>query len=243
MLNKEYQKKGYFVIKNVLETQFILKLIEEINAIQNADIYYDQNKNIRRIEKLYDKGINLTLLNNIILKKLKDCFNEKFVIFKDKFNAKPPGGEGFYAHYDGVFKFKNHQDKLKNGWYEYATNFINVLVPLDICNEENGTIEIANSDKNIFEELFNNTKKDGTPNLLEKIEKMKTFEPINLNVGDIVFFKNTCAHRSKKNNSKEHRRNLYYTYNPIKEGSHYNQYFLDKNQSKNKNSKSLSGDI
>ena len=27
------------------------------------------------------------------------------LIFKDKFNLKPPGGEGFYAHYDGIFKW------------------------------------------------------------------------------------------------------------------------------------------
>ena len=35
-------------------------------------------------------------------------FEKKFTIFKDKYNAKPPKGEGFYAHYDGIFYFKNN---------------------------------------------------------------------------------------------------------------------------------------
>ena len=40
-------------------------------------------------------------------------FNDKFVIFKDKYNAKPPGGDGFYPHFDGIFKFTNSKNKKK----------------------------------------------------------------------------------------------------------------------------------
>ena len=35
------------------------------------------------------------------------------MIFKDKFNAKPPGGDGFYAHFDGIFNFVNQNNEKK----------------------------------------------------------------------------------------------------------------------------------
>ena len=58
-------------------------------------------------------------------------FSKEYVIFKDKYNAKPPGGEGFYTHYDGVFNWVNSKGDNKNGWYEYANNFVNILVAID----------------------------------------------------------------------------------------------------------------
>ena len=63
------------------------------------------------VEKLYNKGKNLKLLNKKILKLMIKIFNDKFVIFKDKYNAKPPGGDGFYPHFDGIFKFTNSKNK------------------------------------------------------------------------------------------------------------------------------------
>ena len=62
---------------------------------------------------------------------------------------------------------------------------------------------------------------------------------MHLNAGDLVVFKNTCPHRSKKNKSKMNRRILYYTYLSEKFGNQYNNYFKDKELSKNKTSKSL----
>ena len=50
----------------------------------------------------------------------------------------------------------------------------------------------------------------------------------------MVVFSNTCPHRSKKNNSNESRRILYYTYSLSKNGSKYDKYFEDKEKSKNK---------
>ena len=90
------------------------------------------------------------LENKSIINPPKEIFNFEFTIFKDKFNAKPPGGEGFFAHYDGVFNFKNENNQNKNGWYEYSDCFVNVLIALDPCNIKNGTIEIANSHNKSF---------------------------------------------------------------------------------------------
>ena len=96
---------------------------------------------------------------------LKEIFNEDFLIFKDKFNAKPPGGDGFFAHYDGIFNFTDENNSIRNGWYEYDNKFINVLVALDQCNKHNGTLELAKYHKGDFSDLVINTKNDGTPAL------------------------------------------------------------------------------
>ena len=232
-LKKDFLDNGFFICKDVFKKEFIFKLIDEINSSRDTVKYFDNLNNLRRVEKLYDKGDFLKTLNDKISILLETIFEEKFLIFKDKFNAKPPGGEGFYAHYDGIFNFIDPDNKKRKGWYEYGEFFINVLVALDPCNKKNGTLEISKHHKGNFEDLLKNTKNDGTPALSKDIVSKLFFDSIMLNIGDIVIFSNTCPHRSKKNNSEVNRRVLYYTYSLSKNGSKYNKYFEDKEKSKN----------
>jgi len=189
---KNYKEQGFFVVKNVFTKQICKSIIEEIGVAKNTYKYYDRKNLIRRIENIYNKGTSLRLINKNLIFLLNEIFNKEYTIFKDKYNAKPPGGEGFYAHYDGVFQFRNKVNKLENGWYKYGKDFVNILVALDPCNKINGSIEIS---------------------------------------------------KVHKNNSLSNRRTLYYTYSLLKFGSKYKKYFQDKILSKNKNSKSLSGEI
>lgn len=230
---KKFDKDGYFVVKNFFQKNHVDQLINEIDISTDTIKYFDNFNNLRRIEKLFDKGFQLKNLNEKISKILKDIFDEEFIIFKDKFNLKPPGGEGFFAHYDGIFHFIDQNDNKKKGWYEYGDFFINALVALDQCNTENGALEVAKWHSGNFDQLLNNTKKDGTPALTNEIEANTSFELINLNIGDMVVFSNKCPHRSEKNNSNKNRRILYYTYSLAKNGSKYQIYFDDKFKSKN----------
>lgn len=230
---QKFDDDGYFICKNFFSKEFIEELIIEIEKSDKTVKYYDNSKFLRRIEKLYDKGVQLRALNDKISILLKNVFNESFLIFKDKFNAKPPGGEGFFAHYDGIFHFINSENKKKNGWYEYGNFFVNALVAIDNCNKKNGALELAKSHKGNFDELLQNTKQNGTPALTEEIESETSFNLINLDIGDMVIFSNTCPHRSKKNDSDKSRRIIYYTYSLEKNGSKYNEYFDDKEKSKN----------
>jgi len=238
-LKNRFDHDGYFILKKFLSKDFISNLIDEIENSNNTIRYSDNSNNLRRIEKLHDKGKNLIDLNKKISILLKEIFDKEFLIFKDKFNIKYPGGEGFFAHYDGVFEFINSNNEKKRGWYEYGDFFISALVAIDECNMKNGALEIAKSHKGNFEQLFVNTKKDGTPALSAKVESKTIFNLINLDVGDMVVFSNTCPHRSKRNNSQKVRRIIYYTYSLGENGSKYKEYFDDKENSKNK-SKALS---
>jgi len=239
-IKNEFKKKGYVVLKDYLDNKQLSKILSQFKNIE-CEKYFDRSGSIRRYEKFYDKTKELKKLNVDIITLLKSLFKSDYFIFKDKLNLKPPGGEGFSAHYDGIFLFKIKNKKF-NGWYKYASEFYNVLIPFDNCNKLNGTIQLAREDKGTFTDLYKNTKRDGSPNLLTSCEEKKKFEYINLNKGDICIFSNKCAHRSNKNKSKSSRRILYYTYNKKKDGNNYNKYFLDKIKSSNK-LKALSGQI
>ena len=124
---EKFDQDGYFKVENFLNEIEISNVIEEINKSSDVDIHKDRNNLVRRVERIYNKGKYLNLINNKFINLIKDILNLKVLIFKDKLNLKPPGGEGFKAHYDGVFYFKDAQDNKKNGWYEYGNNFINIL--------------------------------------------------------------------------------------------------------------------
>ena len=74
---------------------------------------------------------------------------------------------------------------------------VSALVAIDKCSKENGTLELAKSHKGNFDQLYENTKKDGTPALSVKL-KLKQFKVIDMEIGDVIIFSNSCPHRSKR---------------------------------------------
>ena len=66
---------------------------------------------------------------------------------------------------------------------------------------------------------------DGTPALANEIEAKTLFHTIDLNIGDLIVFSNTCPHRSKKNDSDQIRRIIYYTYTLSENGSKYDENY------------------
>jgi hypothetical protein len=80
------------------------------------------------------------------------------------------------------FKFIDPNNNKKNGWYEYGDFFLNALLAIDKCDEKNGSIELAKFHKGNFNELYENTKKNGTPALSKEIEDKTSFNLIDLDV-------------------------------------------------------------
>lgn len=239
----EYLEKGYCVFKNVMSTEFLEEVFDELVHAKDVLRYDDRLGNLRRLEKVYDKGDKLIEINRIFLNLLKSTFDEDFTIFKDKYNAKPPGGEGFFAHYDGVFRWPDKNGVVQDGWYIYADEFINVLVAIDDCTPENGPLEVTNIRRGDFKTLLQDTRNEGTPDLKEELEKTLDFEKVLMDAGDVLFFSNLCPHRSGKNMSDFDRRTLYYTYNKASAGDNYQRYFDDKEKTKNTASQALAGEI
>lgn len=236
-LQNNYSKDGYVVIDQFFKINLIEELHDNIEGLiksNEVNIYYDRSGRIRRMEKFIFKKDIFKLLNKKIMEIVFSITNEKQVLFKDKVNFKPPKGEGFYAHYDGIFQFKKNDNVLKNGWYEYTDDFNNVLIALDDFNIKNGTLEIAKKHNGTFKDLLENTKKNGTPDLAREIEKKCNFFPVSIKRGGIVIFKHTCPHRSGPNLSNSNRSSIYLTYTDENKGSFYKKYFIDKRESINK---------
>jgi len=242
-LRDSYEEKGYFIIRNGIDTNILDKAFKEIISSKKIITYKDRLQSLRRIEQINDKGPNLLSVNKLILKYLSEIFLEDFYFFKDKYNAKPPKGEGFFAHYDGIFYWPDEKRVTRDGWYFYAKTFVNVLACIDPMTPENGPLEVSAAHKGNFKDLLKNTKNDGTPDLRQSVEDNCSFEKIICDSGDLLFFSNCCPHRSSKNRSKNDRRTIYYTYNPQREGNYYSQYFVNKSKSRNPTIKSLSGEI
>lgn len=239
-----FQRRGFVVVKQLFSQEWVDRILLDINMVDDCDTYYDNANLVRRKERLYNKGNNLLSLNQKLLSLLSENFSDQFTLFKDKYNSKPPGGEGFFAHYDGIFTWQDNNGKVRQGWYEYAPEFVNALVALDPSNMKNGTIEIADRHNLDFQSCLKNTRKNGTPQLSHEVEEATEFEVINLDAGDVVLFSHQCPHRSAINNSERARRIIYYTYHSSRYGDNYSQYFLDKKTS-NKDSnvnKALSAD-
>lgn len=224
----EYRSYGYSILTNFILERDAQELKSEIEGLVDVPTYFDNKGKLRRIERFYNKGECLKKLHEKISRQLLLIFSEEFKIFKDKYNVKPPSGEGFFPHYDGIFLWDDAEGKTKKGWYEYAPEFINVLIALDECNESNGTIELAPEHDLSFECLLSKTKKNGTPELVPDIEQTLDFEKVKLGTGDAVIFSHKCPHRSAPNHSPNSRGVLYYTYNRAKFGDHYHRYFNDK---------------
>ena len=77
-LKNEFQNKGYFVVPNIVDKDLIFKLINEIEESKNTIKYFDNKNNLRRIEKLFDKGPELKKLNEKIINLLNNVLNQNF---------------------------------------------------------------------------------------------------------------------------------------------------------------------
>ena len=55
-LKKKISTEGFFTYKNAFDKKFISDVINDIDNAKGTIKYFDNNKNLRRIEKLYDKG-------------------------------------------------------------------------------------------------------------------------------------------------------------------------------------------
>jgi 2-aminoethylphosphonate dioxygenase len=241
---EEYAAKGFFSVPNFIssdETSCLKKAIEEVKGHPDVDVYYDRSNLARRLEYFVFKHEAFQQVNEKIKSFLLNVTSKEQSLFKDKVNFKPPSGEGFFAHYDGIFEWSHKDGIIKHGWYEYATTFNNALITLDDFTTENGTLELADSRYDNFKKLLADTEGDGSPFLRVEIVQELDFTPIIVPKGSLIIFKHTCAHQSSPNRSLYERGSLYLTYTNLEEGEFYEQYFADKHQSMS-TSKSLIGE-
>ena len=251
----DFKQKGYVNIKNFFKLEDIenlKKIIYQKGFDENkSEIYYElinNKKKIRRVENLssnYEEFNNL-IFNSLLLEILYEIFNEKAFLFKEKLNFKPSNGGGkFRMHIDGNFDWYDSNNIKKKGWKEYGSSFVNVVIPIESSNMENGCLYVCNKSEtyNLYGKTWEEIKSklDGPgPYLKFEDESLVKKIYVEQEPTDLLLFDWQCIHGSEQNLSELERPILYLTYNSFSDGDNLSKYYFDKKHSKNsKKQKSL----
>ncbi|KAI9506810.1 hypothetical protein BX070DRAFT_238300 [Coemansia spiralis] len=223
----KYNSNGFLKITDFFTKDQIQNLIKEVRAIQSwPDTpgkwmnYYELNKatnslQLCRTENFtpYSDYLRNTVTGSRVLGILEQLVGEPYVLFKEKINAKLPGGQGFKPHQDSPAF--THLGQV---------NHITILFTIDGSYIENGCLEVVPGSHASGTIIPHH--EDGS--MVEEWCKSHEWMPVECNSGDLLIFGSYLAHRSGKNNSDVSRANLYMTYNPLSEGDKREEYYADK---------------
>lgn len=180
--------------------------------------YFEQTeadeRQLCRVENFLDdhEGLRGVIEGEDTLAVLGELMGEQAVLFKEKINYKLPGGAGFLAHQDAP------------AFTSFAQRFhVTMLVTIDPMTIENGCLEV--SDAVPLYEIMPQ-EPDGT--IARTEEERRSWQPLQLPAGSVVFFDSYIPHRSRPNLSDTPRRALYITYNRASEGERRAEYFAQK---------------
>ncbi|MCJ8298567.1 MAG: phytanoyl-CoA dioxygenase family protein [Pseudomonadales bacterium] len=163
---------------------------------------------------------------------IKGLTGVDFVLFKDKCNAKNPGGGAFEPHQDVIaydkFKPNYHitvaifldESTHQNGCLHFAKNYRTDLAGKGVKSYKTpaGKLQVLPSDKG--------GSKNG--NITEEICQQVNWQAILAKPGDIVIFDSYVPHYSNKNESEFPRRAMFFTFNAKADGDYYQAYYAMK---------------
>jgi ectoine hydroxylase-related dioxygenase (phytanoyl-CoA dioxygenase family) len=222
-----FRRNGYVVVAGLLDAAAMASVrawTDEVQAwpeVAGRHMMYfehaaDGRRLLNRMEDVlpWHAGFRDLAAGVLLRGACAQLFGEPAVLFKDKINFKQPGGGGFEAHQD-----------VQAGWSRYAGLHITALVTIDRSTRANGCLEMAHG----FGQhaLIGREWEPLTDADLRDV----TWEAIEAEPGDAVFFDSFVPHRSAANHTPGQRRVLYYTYNRASEGDHLRQYYADKRAS------------
>ncbi|KAJ2499547.1 hypothetical protein GGH96_003468 [Coemansia sp. RSA 1972] len=224
-----YHKDGFLKITDIYtaeEAEMLIKQVREIQTWPDAPgkwmNYYELNKATDKM--LLCRTENFTPYNTYtrelvtgarIMGVLEQLTGEPYVLFKEKINAKLPGGQGFMPHQDSPAF--THLGQVKH---------VTVLFTVDGSYIENGCLMVvpeSHADHRIIPHHSNGE-------IVEEWCKAHEWIPVECNPGDVLVFGSYLAHKSNENTSNTSRANLYITYNPISEGDKREDYYKDKRE-------------
>lgn len=156
---------------------------------------------------------------------------EPFVPFKDKLNAKLPGGGGYPPHQDIV------------AYRTFGPQFhLTAMIAVDEATVENGCLRVS-EDHDALASLHPECVDEfigGRPvfahsiggpehgNMRSDIVERLTWNPVEMRPGDVLVFDSFVPHGSEPNRSRRSRRALFVTYSPARDGDLYEDYYAEK---------------
>ena len=259
--HKQFVEQGYIVLEQGLDSTD-MQLLEQSNAqlyqqaqtlLENAvagqyslsNYYKDASDDLIVVPEIdnptkvcryeYIRASNQTIREHLVPKLqqyIKGITGQDFVLFKDKCNAKNPGGGAFEPHQDVIA-----YDKFKPNYH------ITVAIFLDESTQENGCLHFAKNYRNDL--AGQGVKSFSTPagelqvlpsdlggnkngNITEHICQQINWQEILAKPGDIVIFDSYVPHFSNKNQSDLPRRAMFFTFNAKQDGDYYQAYYQMK---------------
>ncbi|MCL6416940.1 phytanoyl-CoA dioxygenase family protein [Aestuariirhabdus sp. Z084] len=254
----EFMDRGYVVLEQGLSslemmllekvsanlTEHAERLLQRMHSSEESatEFYRDHPEELIVVPEIdnalkvcrfeYIKGYNRSVREQIVPKLqqyIKQLTGDEFVLFKDKCNAKNPGGGAFKPHQDVIAY--NH---LKPNYH------ITVAIFLDESTVENGCLYFP---KNYRDDLSDhhfpvqNTSGGALPILpsyeggdrhgviQQEVVNQIEWQAVLAQPGDVVIFDSYVPHYSEKNNSDHSRRAMFYTFNAQGYGDFYDEYY------------------
>lgn len=156
---------------------------------------------------------------------LSAVLGEEMVLFKEKLNLKPPGGSGFAPHLDSP-------SLMKALGSEGPRTYCTVMVAIDNMTAKNGCLRVCkrkwteDTCCNVIQPTDANPDGAGRAGAIpSSTANQLVFEDVTCNGGTIVLFNGWVPHRSAANLTAFHRRAVFLTYNPKKEGDYHKLYY------------------
>lgn len=168
-----------------------------------------------------------------IVPKLRSIIREstgfEVTLFKDKCNAKNPGGGAFDPHQD-VIAYDTFRPRFH----------ITVAVFLDAATSLNGCL---NFPVDYLRDLAaHRTQQNHTPvglrpvlesyeggsnhgNIRRELSEKIRWKEVLASPGDVIVFDSYVPHYSEKNRSTDSRRAMFFTFNVVEDGEHYEDYY------------------
>jgi len=233
-----YDTRGFFILEDAYNKDEVENLLTELKKINftehfSTDLINDIPFRAEYFTK-YNEKINKILYKNKdkYFNILKKCLNtDSITLYKDKFICKksyciktvPP-------HVDGNFITHNYRlNRLTHGWYEYASEFIQMGIFLTDNIKENGALYFdkirINTTEDELYSFHNNYIGSESTSAYIKNEVLKTHNIIENSIltegkyGSVIIFNPNCIHFGYKNLTDSMRINLYLTFNKTIDGN------------------------
>jgi len=217
---ERWETKGFVVLPRALEPGTVRDLtrwVQEIEAWAAQDgpgiHHFEQTDAGPRIARSEDfdphhAGLSEFMRRGVVSDVLASLFGEPAVLFKEKINYKYPGGGGFAPHQDAPA-------------YRFVDHHVSCMVPVDPATIESGCLWFAPGHR---EGILPND----AGRLRADWVRGASWEPVEAQPGDLVFFDSYAPHKSDTNRSAAPRRLIYLTYNAASKGDLRDVYYSDK---------------
>jgi ectoine hydroxylase-related dioxygenase (phytanoyl-CoA dioxygenase family) len=147
-----------------------------------------------------------------VLRIVRALLGEEPVLFKDKLIAKTPGTMGYRTHQDFAYiAFLGFPGDRQ----------LAVSIAIDATDAGNGAIEVFGG----RHEALLPAPSDDRFLVDERVLDPASAVTLAVEPGDMVILQSLCPHRSAPNRTGEPRRLVFFTYNGVSAGDHYESYY------------------